>query len=764
MRNNFITGVLSLGLLAACAVQGCSNRTDVPKCDFQAVPIVGGGFVPGLVFSNIAKDVRFARTDMGGAYRWDIKARRWVQMLDFLSIDEANLQGVESIAIDPRNPSHVMLACGTYTRENGAILVSHDGGNTFSRTDVPFGMGGNENGRGNGERLSIDPKNSNVAFMGTRNDGLWKTSDDGRSWQKVAGFPDVGEPVDLKDPNNWQTRGSGVISVLFCPADSDKGKGLTSRIFAFVSLRDRESAFVSTDGGDTWNPVEKQPTRLRPTHAVLSSDDVIYVSYADTPGPSAYSDGYVYSYNVANGEWKNISPIKADGALGFGYAAVAVDRQNPNVVVATTHYLGCKYNLYQEEIFYSQDRGESWKPLFTSGFEYDHSLAPYTAMAPLHWMFDVEIDPFNSNHLMFVTGFGGWETFNLSDINTDKNVRFSIMSQGIEETVPLELYCPHEGARLISGIGDYGGYTHFDITKVCESGAHSVPFFGNTNAVAGAWHAQNVVFRSGVVFNHRSDTIHPISYSLDSGATWQMCKTVPERGAWRGSLAVGSDGKICVWTPRDMGAYRTANNGDTWSAIPSLPKGMRVEADKENPAKFYSLDILNKTLYVSADTAKFFVPHRLQLNGYVPLPWDKTEKQARGDRRGGQDRVYSTPGHESDLWIASYDGLYHLDLAKHSSYTDDGGLVPEAMSQVSRLYGFGFGKGRSGLYPSLYIIGVVNGVYGFYLSNDEGRSWQQLNDDDHQYGLVLQIIGDMQEYGRFYIATHGRGIITGKVR
>lgn len=754
--------VILYGLWALMVALCGSCKTDKPVCDFQSVPIVGGGFVPGIVFSQSQRDVRFARTDMGGAYRWDRKSRQWVQMLDFLSIDQANLQGVESIAVDPNDAAHVMLACGTYTRDNGAILVSHDGGKTFRRTDVPFGMGGNENGRGNGERLVIDPKNPKIAYMGTRNDGLWRTLDDGLSWNRVLGFPDVREDVDLAAPDNWQKRGSGIVATIINPQKGDVGR--SSQVFAFVSLMGRESVLGSDDGGESWSPVPGQPTRLRPTHAVMSSDGVVYVSYADTPGPSAYSDGYVYSYNVADGVWKDISPIKADTAIGFGYAAVAVDRQRPDVLVATTHYLGHKYGLYQEEIFYSDDRGDNWKPLFTSGFEYDHSLAPYTAMAPLHWMFDVEIDPFDSNHLMFVTGFGGWETFNLSDINTDRNVRFSIMSSGIEETVPLELYCPWQGARLISGIGDYGGYTHFDIGKVCEDGAHSAPSFGNTDAVAGAWKAQNVVFRAGHVFNHRSDSIHPISYSLDSGRTWQMCATVPERGSRHGSLSVGCNGQTCIWTPQGMRPFRSHDNGGSWSAVPSLPKGIRVEADKEDPSRFYALDVASNTLYVSADTGRYFVPCKLRLNGYLPFPWDKPGNSFRGDERGGQDRVYATPGHAQDLWLALYDGLYHLDMTDISRFSGEGELSPVAMSQVSRIYAFGFGKGRCALYPSLYLIGVVNGVYGFYLSNDEGRSWLRLNDDAHQYGLVLHIIGDMQEYGRFYIGTHGRGIITGKLR
>ncbi len=66
---------------------------------------------------------------------------------------------------------------------------------------------------------------------------------------------------------------------------------------------------------------------------------------------------------------------------------------------------------------------------------------------------------------MFTTGFGGWETFNLSAVERGEPVKWSIMSAGIEETVPLELYAPEKGARLISGIGDYGGFTHFALNR-----------------------------------------------------------------------------------------------------------------------------------------------------------------------------------------------------------------------------------------------------------------------------------------------------------
>lgn len=61
-------------------------------------------------------------------------------------------------------------------------------------------------------------------------------------------------------------------------------------------------------------------------------------------------------------------------------------------------------------------------------------------------MFDIEIDPADAEHAMFTTGFGGWETFNLSAVERGEPVKWSIMSAGIEETVPLELYAPEKGA------------------------------------------------------------------------------------------------------------------------------------------------------------------------------------------------------------------------------------------------------------------------------------------------------------------------------
>mgnify|MGYP000526722989 FL=1 len=47
----------------------------------------------GIVFHPEAPGVRYCRTDMGGAYRWDAASNQWTPLLDWISLDESNLQG-----------------------------------------------------------------------------------------------------------------------------------------------------------------------------------------------------------------------------------------------------------------------------------------------------------------------------------------------------------------------------------------------------------------------------------------------------------------------------------------------------------------------------------------------------------------------------------------------------------------------------------------------------------------------------------------------
>ena len=259
----------------------------------------------GLIFSPVREGLAFARTDIGGAYRWDKATKRWVPLNDWAGGKDGNLLGCEKHRGGPDKRRPLYLALGTYTSNgsgNGAIVRTADGGGTWKRTDMPFKMGGNEDGRSAGERLAVDPNQSSVVFMGSRNDGLWKSADAGATWAKVDSFPVTG-----------RTNGIGVVFEVFDKTSGTRGHA-TPVVYAAVS-QDGPGLYRSADGGVTWQAVAGQPTGLLPHHGLLAADGSLYVTYGNAPGPNGMSGGAVWKYDTKTAAWTDISPQKAASAM-----------------------------------------------------------------------------------------------------------------------------------------------------------------------------------------------------------------------------------------------------------------------------------------------------------------------------------------------------------------------------------------------------------------------------------------------------------------
>ncbi len=724
-------------LLLGLALSGVRSVPAQPY-RWKSVQIVGGGFVDGIVFHPHQRGLRYARTDIGGAYRWDDGRRQWIPLLDWLGLEDVNLMGVESIALDPCDPNRLYLACGMYTNAsspNAAILRSTDRGRTFQRADLPFKMGGNENGRGNGERLAVDPSSNNVLFFGSRNAGLWRSSDFAKSWSQVTGFPSV------------PSAGVGIVSVLFDPhGDRPSGHAPSRTVYAAVSASSQTNLFRSRDAGVTWMDIPGEPIQYRPTRMVLVSDGNLFITYGSSAGPSRMRDGAVWRLDTRTDRWTDITPDKPDPTnRPFGYAAVSVQTDDPKVLVVSSFY-----RPGGEEIFRSTDSGATWKPVFhQGGGAYDYSLAPYVSKTPIHWLFDLEIDPNSRDHAIFTTGYGGYETFDLSDVDRGRPTKWQVMSKGIEETVALELVSPSLGeAHLVTGIGDYGGFVHWNLDKPSPEGTCDNPRFGNTTGIACAPLDPKVMVRVGRAAGQ--STGGNIGYSLDGGRTWQPPPSTPQPSSGSGRVAISANGKTWIWTPQRSVPYRTDDQGRSWRACSGLAANTRLIADPIDPLKFYGVDLFGGTLFESDDGGRSFSSSALELPGGLPKPGGD-----RFDNRGGQDKIYATPGREGDLWLAAFDGLYHSP--RRGSWTRIDG--------VERIQAFGFGKAApSSGDPAIYLCGVVKGVRAIFRSDDFGSDWTRINDDRHQWGLVLQIAGDPRLYGRVYVGTHGRGVLYGDPR
>ncbi len=164
-----LRGLRAATALALFAIMASTahGQLKTENYSWKNVNITAGGFITGIVFHPAEAGVAYVRTDIGGAYRWDKQAKRWSPITDWVGPRENNLGGCESVAVDPSDPNKVYLALGTYGRGQAAIARSADRGTTFQVTNVPFTMGGNEDGRGMGERLAVDPSDGNILYFGS---------------------------------------------------------------------------------------------------------------------------------------------------------------------------------------------------------------------------------------------------------------------------------------------------------------------------------------------------------------------------------------------------------------------------------------------------------------------------------------------------------------------------------------------------------------------------------------------------------------------
>lgn len=734
---------LGLGLLLAGDVAGADE-----SYIWRNVAIGGGGFVTGVEFHPTERGLAYARTDVGGAYRWDESAARWTPLLDGLGQPEWNWQGVESLAVDPTDANRVYLAVGTYTLpvadvSNGAILRSKDRGRTWAVAQLPFKLGANESGRGSGERLMVDPNFPSLIYLGTRRDGLWQSTDRGETWNRVPGWPNI--PDDSvkfrQEPGGRYNPLAQAVGVVWVRIDRCSGKvgQPTPVVYAAIS-RTGESIFRSTDAGKTWVPVPNQPTAFRPTNAALAPDGTLYLTYADEPGPSRMRDGAVWKFEPKSGAWTELTPEKPSAPdRTFGYAGVCVDPSDPETLLVTT------WNRREpcDEIFRSIDRGKTWAPLMANA-TWDHSSAPYTETMTHHWMSDPEIDPFNRDRIVFNTGYGLWASTNATKAGPSQPVHWVFFNNGLEETVPLALISPPEGAHVISGVGDIDGFVHDDFSVSPPSGRFSAPGYKNTEWLDYAAMRPATIVRTGTTY--QDDRILA-AISDDGGRTWASLATEPphpndSHKFATGPIAISADAKTIAWTPKGGAPFFTADRGKEWRET-SLPADACAVADCVEAETFYTYSSTQGTLHLSTDGGRSFA--RIQSSLALPP-----------SRHGHFDygTLAAVPGRAGELWLATGTQLYRF--AKQGRQRMD---FPDFSDAVA----VGFGKAAPGAeYPAVFVVGKYKGRHGIYRSDDVGGSWLRITDDAHQFGSASHVTGDPRVFGRVYFCTGGRGIVYGE--
>ncbi|HEV6965460.1 MAG TPA: sialidase family protein [Roseateles sp.] len=728
LRRRHLLQAAGLMSLPAWAAEGA------PAYDWRSLTFGAGGFIDGFVFHPRERGLLYCRTDIGGAYRFDAAARRWQPLLDHLGRADSDLMGVLSLAVDPTDANRVYAACGLYTHGGAraaALLASTDRGASWQQHELGLKLLGNGPGRGSGERLQVDPDRPERLLLGSSQDGLLQSTDRGRSFSHLAGFP-----------------ARHVSLVLFDPRSGQGGTGCRT---VYAGSHDQPGLFVSTDGGVSFARIAELPAQA-PQRAAFGPDGSLYVSLAAGAPGSVVNPSYAKTGSVwrrsPDGRWRDITPLKPTAAQPFGYSGLDADASRPGRLVVST----IERWKPGDEIFVSDDFGASWTPLSPRS-RFDDSRHPWLQAyqkkqhhALGHWLADLKLDPHDGAHAVYGTGYGLWMTHNLGAERVD----WDFTVENIEETATLGLESPSGGASLLATMGDVSGAAWDDLSQGPRSGIF-LPAGETCRSIASAELNPGILART-------SDMAPNGGYlSTDGGASWQPFGPSPSRATqtpqgWRastGQVAVSARGGFLLWVPERQAALFSRDRGRTWSQSEGWPaeRGVVLSpvADRAVEGVFYVHDRAAGRILVSVDGGATFTP---ALTGLPKLEaWQHAQ-------------LVCAPGQARDLWLCLPDGLLHVAGADARAQTLRGVVEPWRVA---------IGKAAEGAaYHAVYVWGrvLVGGdpVEGLFRSTDAGASWQRINDDRHRYGRLNAMAADPLEFGVVYLAPEGRGVVIGKPR
>jgi hypothetical protein len=701
--------------------------------------------------------VLYARTDIGGAYRWNQATLSWLPITDGFGARESFYQGAESIALDPNNDQLVYMSTGLYNSADptGRLYISSDRGDHWTSVNLPFSTGANNNGRAIGERMIVDPNKPAILFYGSRTAGLWKSVDSGRTWAQVTSL----SSAKMTSAQINAVGGSAMGVELVVYDTGTKGSGTaTATLYAaiapdYVSVAGLSSnLYKSTDGGATWAPVPVPVSGYHIPHMVRASDGIFYVAFTQGSGPGDGGPGRFYKFDGST--WTLLSSISG-GAGGYGSVSVSGSGATTRIALGVSGTWGNYPG--QKIVQLSDDGGATWREI-----EAGMTTTPPGGFSG--WVDDIEIDPFDRDHILHVNGGGIAETRNASSSTPS----WSAMIDGIEENAVAHLAAPSAGATyaVISSAGDIGAWVHTDLAKK--------PTYGPSNQWSSAfcadmaWSDSQYMATIGVA-NWNGGA--PTGYSSgDGGKTWAPFATLPPgvttNPGGEASIAVTARNKV-VWSPSNLAPSYTTDNGASWVStnLPALPsigggigRGYHLAVDRKNPNKVYAYDSGGHwwgtagKVHVSTDGGHTFTLSQGSVTaGLAPNYFSTTS-------------LAVNPNLEGDVWLADGNAIYH---------STDSGATWQKLSAFASIWGsnawpdvqgataVALGKPKAGASYSaaVYVVGVVGGVWGVYRSDDGGATWTRFNDDAHQFGGIGSIAADQNFYGRIYVAGNGRGVL-----
>ena len=494
-----------------------------------------------------------------------------------LSRDGMNLEGgasIRALAVDELNPSHYYLS--RRSGDSRGVYASQDEGNSW-HLSLPGKLAYGLAGRGG------------LVFASTFDEGLWVSTDSGKTWENRA--PSMTVALDIIfDPRNpslvfFSTAGDGIL------VSSDSGStfvqwGLPGKdivdfdieasegeLIAFA-VTDGDSIFRSIDRGENWEALNNEvpgPWSSGLIKSIEIDPFNLQTVYAGT------IDG-IYRTTDMGENWHPMNtglgvPSIFDSTFSLipAVLTVAVDRDEAGVVYAGTDGWG---------LFRTADRGEGWRQVGV----------------PSGNIVGIAVSPLNpglvfagTEYGLFIRRKGTWtpSTLYLAGIlasfdalapsPVDSNIIVTVTTNA---TIDNLLYVTRDGgikwkASFFGAlVGDVIRFDPMDASRIY------VPYGGSSwggvvvsSDTGRTWTFNNLDFRAIDIAIHplNSDVLYLLGKnggllkSEDRAETWSLIR---ESSSYEHkAILIDPNNPDVIYLATVRGVYKSSDAGDSWVAL-----------------------------------------------------------------------------------------------------------------------------------------------------------------------------------------------------
>lgn len=632
-------------------------------------------------------DVIYAGAASGGLWKSTSGGIQWEPIFN----DQA-VASIGAVAVDQQNPDVIWVGTGEGNPRNSqssgnGVYKSLDGGKTWQHLGL-------DNSR-NIQRLIVHPRNSDIVYVAAQGSawgenperGIFKTTDGGKTWQKILYVNEKTGAADLIiDPSNPNKLFAAMWEFRRWP-------------WFFKSGGPGSGLYVTFDGGDNW--------KKRTDKDGLPEGDLgrIGLAIARSNPNVVYAlveakKNALYRSDDGGFKWRKTAD-KNIGNRPFYYADIYVDPSNENRI----------YNLYSV-VSMSEDGGKTFQ-----------NLVPWSKVHPDHhaWWIHPEDPDF------MIDGNDGGMAITRDRGKTWRFVENLPVAQFYHINVDMET--PY---NVYGGMQDNGSWR--GPSQVWRSG-------GILNSY---W--EELSFGDGFdVVPDPADSRYGYSmwqggnllrYDLLTGETQYIRPVDPEgltlRFNWNAGIAADPFDAATIYYGSQL-LHKSANRGDSWKIISPDLTSNDPEKQKQLDSGGLTYDVTNAENFT---TIISIAPSPVQ-QGVIWVGTDDGNVQVTDDGgRSWRNVISNIKGVPKGSWAAqicasTYEagGAFVVinnyrrnDWTPYVYQTKDFGGTWKRLVDEGEIFGYALSIAQDPLEPRLLFLGME---FGLYLSIDGGENWSK---------------------------------------